>query len=138
MLHDAIHHAFPKANLEAPVQLDKVSGDLSVFFGFFDSVSKAFDEFDADGDGSISVDELCAALRALGQESSEAEVAALVAAYDENDNGVIDFDEFCMLVTDKVRPAGVDSRLVAMVGEAARDVVSGRRRAAAEDAVRVR
>merc|ERR1712062_480080 len=55
---------------------------------------QAFDEFDKDGSGFISTEELLAVLRAMGQNPTEDELNSLVMEVDIDGNGTIDFEEF--------------------------------------------
>merc|ERR1712039_680987 len=55
---------------------------------------EAFDEFDKDGSGAISADELLHVLRAMGQNPTEDELLNLVLEVDVDGNGTIEFDEF--------------------------------------------
>jgi len=57
-------------------------------------VREAFDTFDTDGGGTIDVDELRAAMKALGQNRSKAEAKALMDEIDSSGEGQIDFAEF--------------------------------------------
>uniref|UniRef100_A0A6U4ML33 EF-hand domain-containing protein n=1 Tax=Hemiselmis andersenii TaxID=464988 RepID=A0A6U4ML33_HEMAN len=57
-------------------------------------VREVFDAFDTDGGGTIDVDELRAAMKALGQNRTKAEVKALMEEIDSSGEGVIDFSEF--------------------------------------------
>ena len=95
-----------------------------MFLNLFREANSAFDAFDEDGDGTITLAECAQTLRELGHSPTESELQALIDAYDENGNGVLDFDEFIKLLTDRVCPSGVDANLVAMVSSAARNVVS--------------
>jgi len=123
---DSIHAAFPSVATHhaEPVALEPPSG---VFLHLFQDLSEAFDAFDADGDGAISCSEISSVLATLGHSPDEEQLQAIVRAYDNNRNNKIDFDEFSSLVTDQVRPDGLDARTVAMVSDAARAVVSERR-----------
>ena len=47
-----------------------------------------------DGDGAISVEELGTIMRAVGHESSDAELLDMINNFDTNGDGKIDFDEF--------------------------------------------
>ena len=51
-----------------------------------------FDHFDENGDGMVSVHEIGSVLRSLGHEPSDEALAAMVHAYDDNENGAVDFD----------------------------------------------
>ena len=60
---------------------------------------EAFKMFDKDGGGSIDVDELGDAMRALGQDPDPEELQAMVDEVDEDCSGEIEFDEFLILMT---------------------------------------
>jgi len=64
-----------------------------------DNFRYAFKKFDKDGDGSITVDEVLDALKDIGvQEEAAAEI---VREADLNNDGVIDYDEFVQMMTEK-------------------------------------
>lgn len=128
LIRDAIHQAFPKAEsvaLSATDDFDPsaVTG-LDAFFGLFEDLSTAFDLFDANGDGTITITELGDVMRSLGHEPTEAHLNAMIAAVDENENGTIDFDEFCMLATNQV---DLPKDLSDMIADSARQAVRERR-----------
>jgi hypothetical protein len=54
----------------------------------------AFKAFDTDGNGYISATELGKALRSLGQDLTDAEVAQIVREADVNGDGQLDYEEF--------------------------------------------
>jgi hypothetical protein len=66
----------------------------------------AFDAFDTDGSGKLSVDEIGAALAQSGKKSMTPEdVAKLVKQIDKNQDGEVSFDEFeaiCNIAPDKL------------------------------------
>ena len=55
---------------------------------------EVFDMFDADGGGSISVDELQEIFEQLGQFKTEEEINNMIKEVDEDKSGEIDFEEF--------------------------------------------
>lgn len=65
-----------------------------------DECRKLFTIFDVNGDNKISSRELGAALRGLRINISEAEVQDLVAQVDANQNGSLEFAEFCKLYSE--------------------------------------
>ena len=69
---------------------------------------EVFNAFDEDGGGSIDTDELGAAMKALGAESTRAELEKLVEEIDEDGNGEIDFEEFCTMIRSKMSGTSVD------------------------------
>merc|ERR1712142_1265265 len=62
---------------------------------------EAFDEFDTDGSGTISPEELLGVLRAMGQNPTEDELLNLVLEVDIDGNGAIEFDEFLSMMMKK-------------------------------------
>mmetsp|Transcript_68466 Transcript_68466/g.121570 ORF Transcript_68466/g.121570 Transcript_68466/m.121570 type:complete len:154 (-) Transcript_68466:63-524(-) len=57
---------------------------------------KIFDQFDKDATGTISVEELTRVLQKLDPERFTAEECdAVFAAADANDDGLVDYEEFC-------------------------------------------
>ena len=65
-------------------------------------IREAFDLFDTDGSGSIDAKELEVAMRALGFEPKEEEVAKMIADIDADGSGTIDFNEFLDMMTAKM------------------------------------
>lgn len=64
-----------------------------------DELKAAFTMFDKDGDGAISIQELSAVLQSLGQQCpTEDELQLLMNSVDTDQNGVIDFEEFVLLM----------------------------------------
>ncbi|RRT53688.1 hypothetical protein B296_00029229 [Ensete ventricosum] len=59
-----------------------------------DDLQKVFNRYDANGDGKISATELAGVLRALGADSSAAEVRDMIAEMDANGDGFVDLHEF--------------------------------------------
>ena len=66
--------------------------------GFHEKLAEAFNLFDKDGDGTITTQELSTVLRALGQDPSKDEVKDIVNDVDVDGNGLLDFQEFCVLM----------------------------------------
>lgn len=64
-------------------------------------MAAAFKVFDRDGDGLIGPEELRLALLGMGEGASEDQVKAMIRAADQNDDGMIDFDEFKCLIYGK-------------------------------------
>merc|ERR1712002_344909 len=63
---------------------------------------KAFDKFDTNGDGTISVEELSTVMESLGQRLKTKELKRMIAEVDANRNGKIDLEEFYILMGQKL------------------------------------
>ncbi|KAI9357004.1 centrin-1 [Zopfochytrium polystomum] len=61
-------------------------------------IREAFEMFDTDGSGSITIQEWRVAMRAMGFESMKEENRMMLAEMDRDNNGTIDFDEFSGMV----------------------------------------
>ncbi|XP_046844628.1 calmodulin-4-like [Xenia sp. Carnegie-2017] len=57
-------------------------------------VQEAFDLFDKNKDGTISVSELREAMKLAGHDVSEEVVKSLLSTHDKDENGVLTIDEF--------------------------------------------
>ena len=71
-------------------------------------IREAFEAFDEDGNGAISVEELQKVLTKPGTTNTmltEEEVKAVIARFDENGDNLLQFDEFAALWTSKRRAA---------------------------------
>ena len=64
---------------------------------------EAFSLFDHDENGSISAKELGEVLRALGQDPSDTELRDMINEVDVDGNGTVEFEEFLILMTNKVK-----------------------------------
>ncbi|XP_055544043.1 calmodulin-beta-like [Wyeomyia smithii] len=64
-----------------------------------EELREAFQIFDRDGNGLISVDELREALKMFGDELSEEELEQLMREADINCDGQIDYEEFVIMIT---------------------------------------
>ena len=64
---------------------------------------EAFSLFDHDENGSISAHELGLVLSALGQTPSQNELSDMINEVDVDGNGTVEFAEFVILMTNKVK-----------------------------------
>merc|ERR1711985_172191 len=58
-----------------------------------EEIKEAFDLFDTDGSGSIDVNELKVAMKALGMDAKSEEIRKLINDIDSDGDGTIDFGE---------------------------------------------
>jgi len=68
-----------------------------------DNMVRAFAAFDVDGDGSITKEELVKGLAAAGITGDE--IDGIVAEADTDGDGLIDYDEFCVMMRGKAKAA---------------------------------
>ncbi|KAA0723986.1 Calcium-binding protein 4 [Triplophysa tibetana] len=60
----------------------------------------SFSQFDSDGDGQITLDEMKEALKTLlGEKLKKGELEEIVKELDLNGDGTVDFDEFVMMLS---------------------------------------
>ena len=64
---------------------------------------EAFDLFDKNGDKTISAKELRHVFKSMGQEHTEEQVRDMMNDVDQDQNGDIDFFEFCALMAKRVK-----------------------------------
>ncbi|PHT38976.1 Calmodulin-3 [Capsicum baccatum] len=64
---------------------------------------EAFNLFDKDGDGCISVEELATVIRSLDQNPTEEELQEMINEVDVDGNGTIEFTEFLNLMAKKIK-----------------------------------
>lgn len=73
---------------------------------------EVFSLFDKDGDGTISTKELGTVMRTLGQNPTDAEIEQMIKEVDVDNNGEIDFEEFCGLMVKKMKESEPEEELV--------------------------
>lgn len=61
-------------------------------------LTEAFTMFDKDSNGVISMEEFRGALQALGQDPTEDELQIMIKSVDTDQNGVVDFNEFVVMM----------------------------------------
>ncbi len=67
-----------------------------------EEIKEAFDIFDADQSGSISVEELLNAMKSLGFDTKNPAIYKMIADFDESGDGQISFDEFLDMMTARI------------------------------------
>merc|ERR1712167_413955 len=63
---------------------------------------EAFDLFDTDGSGAVDFTELMTAMKALGFEPKKEEIAKIVKEMDKDGDATVDFEEFCIMMAEKM------------------------------------
>ncbi|KAF5206380.1 Calmodulin-related protein [Thalictrum thalictroides] len=72
---------------------------------------EAFNLFDKDGDGCITIDELATVIRSLDQNPTEEELLDMINEVDVDGNGTIEFEEFLNLMAKKMKETDADEEL---------------------------
>ena len=72
---------------------------------------EAFSLFDKDGDGTITTKELGTVMRSLGQNPHDQELNDMINEIDEDGNGHVDFDEFLIMMSKKMKENDSDEEL---------------------------
>uniref|UniRef100_A0A3Q4GLN8 Calcium binding protein 5b n=1 Tax=Neolamprologus brichardi TaxID=32507 RepID=A0A3Q4GLN8_NEOBR len=84
-------------DLMTPKLLDETAGMIGL-----KELKDAFKEFDLDGDGAITSDEMKhAMLKLMGKHTSKNEIDAVVKEADNNGDGTVDFEEFVKMMSQK-------------------------------------
>eukprot|EP00759_Apiculatamorpha_spiralis_P028760 PhF_6_TR31253/c0_g1_i1/m.45799/K02183/CALM; calmodulin len=79
-------------------KIEAIMAEYSLTQQQVDEYRKAFALFDKSGDGSINAEELGYALRMNGMSPTEEEVAQMLQQCDADKSGVIEFNEFIVLM----------------------------------------
>ena len=79
--------------------------------GQLNDLQEAFDLFDKDGDGDISVGELSSLFRCFGARKTPEELAEILAKFDDDNSGKIEFDEFVAMMAETILEPDVDPEL---------------------------
>ena len=79
---------------------------------------ETFSLFDKDGDGTIPTKDLGTAMRSLGQNPTEAELADMINEVDADGNGTIDFPEFLTMMARKMKDTDSEEEILEAILEA--------------------
>ncbi|CAL8379512.1 calcium-binding protein 5a [Gadus morhua] len=81
--------------LMAPKLLEETAGMIGM-----KELKDAFKEFDMDGDGEITTEELRQAMtKLMGEHMAASEIDAIVKEADDNGDGTVDFEEFVQMMS---------------------------------------
>merc|ERR1712064_161539 len=72
---------------------------------------EAFSLFDKDGDGKITTKELGTVMRSLGQNPKDEELNDMINEIDEDGNGTVDFEEFLVMMSKKLKDTDSEEEL---------------------------
>lgn len=78
-----------------------------------EELKEAFAIYDLDGDGTITTRELGSVMRALGLNPTEAEILNFIKEVDLDNSGSINFDEFAVLMVDKIKDIDSEEDVIA-------------------------
>jgi calmodulin len=78
----------------------------------FQEIKEAFNVFDKDNDGFITIKELGTVMRSLGHNPTEMELQDMIKLYDKDESGTIDFPEFLDLMTTKMKETELEEQLI--------------------------
>merc|ERR1712070_941713 len=82
---------------------DKRAGELKMLTDEQkQELREAFDLFDTDGSGAVDSSELHTAMKALGFEPKKEEIAKMVREMDKDGDATVDFEEFCVMLAEKM------------------------------------
>ena len=74
---------------------------------------EAFENFDKDHNGSISLKELGSMMKSLGQNPSDQELREIIAEVDLDGNGNIDFNEFVIIMQKRSKETDPEEEIIA-------------------------
>lgn len=78
-----------------------------------EELKEAFAIYDLDGDGTITTRELGSVMRALGLNPTEAEILNFIKEADMDNSGTINFEEFAVLMSDKMKDIDSEEDIIA-------------------------
>ena len=85
-----------EASLDPTNVVDPLDPEHPDFENLIAQYKQAFAVFDNDSSGTITSSEVGVVMRALGQSPTEAELESMIKEIDSSNDGVLDFDEFCI------------------------------------------
>jgi len=76
-----------------------------------EEIQRIFNDFDKNKDGTICVSELEEALKNLGCRTKESDLKELLKEFDKDDSGILEFNEFCQIVSAQMTDSSSDEFL---------------------------
>ena len=73
---------------------------------------EAFDMFDKDRDGSITIKELANVMRTLSHTTTDQDIADMIAEVDIDGNGKIEFEEFVSLMNRRTKETDTEEEVI--------------------------
>jgi calmodulin len=73
---------------------------------------EAFDMFDKDHNGKITLKELGHVMKSLNQEPTESELKEMISEVDIDGNGEIDFEEFVTLMNNRAKESDTEEEII--------------------------
>ena len=73
---------------------------------------EAFDMFDKDHNGKITLKELSNIMKSLNQEPTESELREMISEVDLDGNGEIDFEEFVTLMNNRAKESETEEEII--------------------------
>ena len=90
-----------------------ISKKLDVPEGKIAQYKKAFDMFDKNGKGKLSIGEITKVMKNFGYPMTKDEVRSMISQVDSSGNGEVDFEEFVMIMEEQMHNLGDDPVLQA-------------------------
>ncbi|XP_023331275.1 neo-calmodulin [Eurytemora carolleeae] len=84
------------------VKKKNIFGDVEFTDQQMEEFKEAFVEFDIDGDGTITKEELGTVMRRLGERPTEEELQEMVSEVDQDGSGAIELDEFIQMMANRI------------------------------------
>ncbi len=92
--------------------MDSSVSDEDIMTEKFGDIKEAFNIFDKDNDGYITIKELGTVMRSLGHNPTETQLQEMIREYDRDESGTIDFTEFFGLMLNKMKETELEENLI--------------------------
>lgn len=91
--------------------MNSYSDDRRCYLDKKEQIKEAFNVFDKDNDGFITLKELGTVMRSLGHNPTESELHDTIKEYDKDESGTIDFTEFYDLMLKKLKESEMQTEI---------------------------